>query len=322
MSWNNSGEPRFGIHSIDHFALEVPSLSEAARFFGAFGLRALESAGKVELRSVGSDHTWARLYEGPQRRMAYLSLSCYEEEFHGLCEQVQAAGARDAGASPYVDGSGRWFLDPDENLVQLKVGPKTTPSRPSATVQERRVPGKRGVLARGAVKTVHPRRLSHAVMFTSSVDRSVSFYRDVLGMRLSDRSRDAVAFMHGRHGSDHHLLAFVASSSKGWHHSAWDVADVNEVGAGAEQMRKAGYFEGWGTGRHVLGSNFFHYVRDPWGSFAEFSAEMDFVPVGTQWPAADHPPEDSLYLWGPSLPDNFVTNSEAPDGKPSNQAHP
>src|SRR5258706_9801897 len=115
MSWNNSGEPRFGIHSIDHFALEVPSLSDAARFFGAFGLRAVESTRKVELRTVGSDHTWARLYEGPQRRMAYLSLSCYEEEFRGLCEQVQSAGARDAGASSYVDGSGRWFLDPDEN---------------------------------------------------------------------------------------------------------------------------------------------------------------------------------------------------------------
>lgn len=28
------------------------------------------------------------------------------------------------------------------------------------------------------------------------------------------------------------------------------------------------------------------------------------------WPAADHPPEDSLYVWGPGLPDDFITNRE------------
>ncbi len=86
---------------------------------------------------------------------------------------------------------------------------------------------------------------------------------------------------------------------------------MDEVGRGAEQMRDAGYKEGWGTGRHVLGSNYFHYVRDPWGSFAEYSAGMDFVPMGMTWQAGDHPPEDSLYLWGPELPDYFVHNSEA-----------
>jgi len=44
-------------------------------------------------------------------------------------------------------------------------------------------------------------------------------YRDVLGLRLSDRSGDLVAFMHGIHGSDHHMIAFVKSDGPGLHQS-------------------------------------------------------------------------------------------------------
>ena len=77
-----------------------------------------------------------------------------------------------------------------------------------------------------------------------------------------------------------------------------------------EQMRAAGYELGWGVGRHVIGSNYFYYARDPWGSYAEFSYDIDFIDAATDWPAADYPPEDSLNLWGPALPDSFITNHE------------
>src|SRR5439155_17179628 len=311
MSWNAPGESRYGIHSIDHFALEVPSLAEADRFFSSFGLRVNSFESRLELRTFDDPHTWARIHVGARRRMAYLSLGCYAEEFEGLSEQVQATGAPAAKGVPYVDGHGLWFFDPDGNLLQLKAGPKTTASAVPLRDAVVRRAGQRGVLPRRQANAVNPRRLSHVVMYSSDVERSVVFYRQALGLRLSDRSRDAVPLMHARHGSDHHLVAFVSGGSKGWHHSAWDVASIDEVGAGAEQMRKAGYTQGWGTGRHVLGSNYFHYVRDPWGSFAEYSADMDFVPMGTVWPAGDHLPEDSLYLWGPDLPSDFVRNTEA-----------
>lgn len=154
------------------------------------------------------------------------------------------------------------------------------------------------------------------MLFTPDVDRAVRFYRQAAGVRLSDWSRDIVAFTHGRHGSDHHLLAFVKSGARGWHHSSWDVASVDEVGLGADQMRRAGYVEGWRTARHVLGSNYFHYVRDPWGSFAEYSADIDFIPAGAEWGAEESEPEDSLYLWGPDVPPYFVLNTEAPPAPP------
>jgi catechol 2,3-dioxygenase-like lactoylglutathione lyase family enzyme len=171
-------------------------------------------------------------------------------------------------------------------------------------------PGKGAAPSRSAAAAVHPRHLSHVLLFTPDVDAQVAFYRDVLGLRLSDRSADIIAFMHGPHASDHHMLAFAKSDHPGYHHSSWDVGSIDDVGLGAERMRGAGYAKGWGVGRHVIGSNYFYYVQDPWGSWAEYSFGIDFVPADVEWPAGDHQVEDSFYVWGPPPPDDFVVNRE------------
>ncbi len=132
----------------------------------------------------------------------------------------------------------------------------------------------------------------------------------MLGLRLSDRSGDMIAFMHGIHGSDHHMIAFVKADGPGLHHLSWDVPSINEIGLGAMQMADKGYVAGWGLGRHVLGSNYFHYVRDPWGSYAEYSSDIDYIPVDQDWKSGDHPPEDSFYVWGPTPPADFAFNHE------------
>lgn len=158
---------------------------------------------------------------------------------------------------------------------------------------------------------MHPRRLSHVLYFSPDVPRIIDFARDVLGLALSDQSRDIIAFMHSVHGSDHHLVAFAKSDRPGMHHSSWDVGSIDEIGRGSEQMRAGGYTEGWGVGRHVLGSNYFYYVQDPWKSWAEYSFDIDFIPPGANWKAGDFPPEDSLYVWGPGVHPEFITNFES-----------
>ena len=157
---------------------------------------------------------------------------------------------------------------------------------------------------------MRPRRLSHVLLFTPDVRAPSRFYEDVLGLRLSDRSGDLIVFMHGAHGSDHHLIAMAKSNGPGLHHRAGTSASIDEVGRGMEQMSPPATRAAGASGRHVLGSNYFHYVRDPWGSYAEYSFDIDFVPGDLDWPAADHPPEDSFYVWGPAVPEDFITNYE------------
>lgn len=300
------------VHSIDHYALAVPDLAVARHFHEAFGLR-VEADGDGLNLYAADGHRWARCVPGPARSLAYLSLNCYAADFDGLVAQAMAAGARPASAAS-TDADGLWFFDLDGHLIQLRTGPKTSPDTKLAAHDNSSPANVRGALTRSEVSTVQPRRLSHVLLFTPDVARAVAFYNAALGLRLSDRSLDLIAFTHAPHGSDHHLLAFAKSSARGWHHAAWDVPGVNDVGQGAAQMAAAGYAEGWGTGRHVLGSNYFHYVRDPWGSFCEYSADIDFVPAGADWDGGAYAPEDSLYQWGPPVPANFIVNSEAVSG--------
>lgn len=299
------------VHSIDHFALYVPSIDDAARFFRAFGLDvAMAGAQGRELEIKAIDgHRWARILPASGKCLAWLSFNCFEADLDALRAQVQAVGVTiETGSVP--DSAGFWFRDPDGNLVQVKVGPKTSPSSKPQCVLSGSAADERGSHTRSESKAVRPRRLSHVLLFSPDVPRAVDFYGRTLGLRLSDRSLDIIAFTHAPHGSDHHLVAFAKSGARGWHHSAWDVDNVNLVGEGASQMAAAGYTKGWGTGRHVLGSNYFHYVEDPWGSFCEYSADIDFISAGHPWPAGDFPPEDSLYLWGPQVPENFIRNTE------------
>lgn len=306
-----TGRKGASVHSIDHFALNVPSIEEAERFYAAFGLqvtRAGSERAELELRAADG-HRWARILPAAGKSLAYLSFNCFEPDFQTIRVQTERAG----GVIQAPTGAeGFWFRDPDGNLVQVKIGPKTSPSAKQPSLVSGSAADARGSHTRSQSQTVRPRRLSHVLLFTPDVLRAVAFYEEALGLRLSDKSIDIIAFTHAPHGSDHHLVAFAKSTARGWHHAAWDVENVNQVGEGASQMAAAGYVKGWGTGRHVLGSNYFHYVEDPWGSFCEYSADIDFVSAGHEWPAGDFAPEDSLYLWGPAVPANFVHNTEAP----------
>lgn len=304
---------RVGVHSIDHFALNVPSVADAERFFSAFGLdvtRIGSHAEELELRAADG-WRWGRVLPGAGKSLAYLSFNCFENDLEAIRKQVLAADVRLVAGYLVGDSEGFWFHDPDGNLVQVKVGPKTSPNAKLACVVAGCAADERGSHTRSLSKAVRPRRLSHVLLFTPDVPKAVDFYSKALGLRLSDKSMDIIAFTHASHGCDHHLVAFAKSNARGWHHCAWDVEDVNQVGEGASQMAAAGYRKGWGTGRHVLGSNYFHYVQDPWGSFCEYSADIDFVSAGHDWPAGDFPPEDSLYLWGPDVPEDFVRNTDS-----------
>ena len=299
------------VHSINRFVVSVPDLEVAERFYSAFGLDVRRVSDRVDLYTLDNPHCWGSLYAGgPTKRLEYLSFGVDEADLPAWRAKVASSGAGCA-PHPLSDGSGLWLSNPDGTPLQLRVAPKVSPSARLAHAERPVVaPGQGAAPARSRVAQVRPKQLSHLLFFTPDVPRMLAFCRDVLGLRLSDHNADFIAFIHTPHGSDHHLVAFAKSNAPGLHHSSWGVSSLDDVGAGAEQMRMAGHHKGWGLGRHVLGSNYFHYVRDPWGSYAEYSFDIDFVPHDLDWPAADHPPEDSFYVWGPAVPEDFITNYE------------
>lgn len=299
------------IHSIDHFALEVPDLAEARRFYQTFGLDVRDQDGGLALYTQGNPHRWARLLPAPAKRLQYISFGIFSEDEAAFAAHLDASGVKRITPPAGASAEGLWIEGFDGLPLNVVVAEKVTAATKSAFEAISVGPGECAAVFNSAAPITRPRRLSHFAIYTSDVIAATAWYERVLGLRLSDGSGPVVAFLHGAHGSDHHLLALVASSHCGLHHSSWDVGSVQEVGLGSAQMLRAGYKQGWGVGRHVLGANYFYYASDPWGSHAEFSADIDFIPADVEWPAnANHDPGDSFYLWGPDLPEGFITNTE------------
>lgn len=307
----STGTGLLGVHSLDTFSFSVPDLAQADAFHRSFGLTTRLRDGALELLTEGSDHVWGRIVEGAKKALSYLSFGIYEEDLERFKLHLKANGIRQVDPPMGLESNGLWVRDFEGTLVELKVASKSSPDEKSHGTMVSSAPGVAGAPKRSAGGLVIPSRMSHILLFTSDVDRAVSFYTRVFGLGLSDRAGSDIAFLHGKHGSDHHMVAFVRSTAPGIHHTSWDVPSVHQVGLGAMNMADRGYSEGWGLGRHVLGSNYFHYVRDPWGSYAEYSCDMDYIPRDIDWTAANHDGEDAFYIWGPKPPADFGVNHEA-----------
>jgi catechol 2,3-dioxygenase-like lactoylglutathione lyase family enzyme len=309
--------PLLAVHSVDEFVFSVPDLDEARHFYSSFGLDVRDEDGALALYTFGHPHRWARILPGgASKRLLWLSLGIHGEDAPRFDRHLAEREIRGIPAPPGASNDGIWIDGPDRTPIQLRVAEKSSPSQPAP----REFPSEHGnhgrAPSRSRTPPVRPLYLSHILLFSADVEAARRFYEEVLGLRTSDHSGSAIAFMHTPHGSDHHLIALAKSGGGGLHHSSWCVPSIDAVGLGMQQMQQAGYEKGWGVGRHVLGSNYFRYVRDPWGSYAEYSFDIDFVEAGNTWPSADHLGEDSLYVWGPSVPEDFIVNHELQENAP------
>jgi catechol 2,3-dioxygenase-like lactoylglutathione lyase family enzyme len=302
------------IRSLQHIALTVPDATVGKKFYGDFGLEGREDGKRIIMRCHGRDQDQVVLVEGPKKRMHHICFGARADAIAGLKQRLEKEGVALLDAPKETPGDGLWFHDHDGLLVNVRA----TEPAPWLPAPEWKI-NNPGNLNRAGVAghpkrdiPVRPRRLGHTLRFSPNIDKQVDFYTRVVGMRLSDRSQDIVAFMRsGDGGSDHHVLGFIKSDRPGYHHASFEVANIDEIGVGACRLIEKGYRNGWGFGRHVIGSNFFHYIRDPWGSLVEYFCDIDYIPGDANWQPTNYPPEDSLYVWGPGVPDDFGRNFEA-----------
>lgn len=306
----SAGNGAIGVHSLDHFALIVPDLKVAQDYYTEFGLDVRERSSFLELRTYGTDHIWGVVVEGPRKRLHHFSFGCFAEDLPQFKSRLEGNGIALVDAPAGLESNGIWFQDHNGLLLEIKVAPKSSADSKMCGSWQSSAEGIPGAPVRAKAPIARPRRMSHMLSFTADIEKAISFYSANLGLRLSDRA-SAVGFMHGIHGSDHHILAFAQSTAPGLHHSSWDMPRIDDIGLAAMRMADKGHAKGWGLGRHVLGSNYFHYIQDPWGSFTEYTCDIDYIASGQNWETGHHNDEDSFYLWGPTPPEDFVVNHEA-----------
>ncbi len=295
--------------------LEVPDINTGVRFYTDAGLVADVQGDVAQLRCEGQDRDSVVLLGGYDRkRLHHISLRA--DELDGITAAVPVHGGKVVAAPEGFEDNGLWIEDPhgmlihlSERLADAELVAAETPfevNAPGRVVRKRRS----AVLPQSAYAPAKPLRLGHILVFSPDVPGSVAFMTGALGMGLADHAEDIIAFTCARKDSDHHVVAFAKSPGVGFHHASFQVHDPDEVGRGGRSLlAKAGRGD-WGFGRHTIGSNFFHYIQDPWGSWFEYFSDMDHIDDYSLWTPTNYGMEDSLASWGPAAPHDFVHNYE------------
>jgi catechol 2,3-dioxygenase len=145
-----------------------------------------------------------------------------------------------------------------------------------------------------------PARLQHLVLASTNADGMLSFYRDIVGFRLTDRVTDGSGSMRTcflRTDHEHHSLAIFLADSKRLDHHCYETSDWNSIRDWGDHFASLRVPVEWGPGRHGPGNNLFVFIHDPDGNWVEISAELEEVtadrPVGS-WPHE----ERTLNSWG------------------------
>ena len=79
-----------------------------------------------------------------------------------------------------------------------------------------------------------PRKLGHVLYTTPDFEASMRFLTDVLGFKISDTSAGMIAFL--RCSTDHHNVGLINAPVPFFHHSSWQVNDLDEIGQGAQTL--------------------------------------------------------------------------------------
>lgn len=299
--------------------LEVPQVEPGVEFYTDAGMVAQIDGQVAQLRCPGQSRPSVVLLGGfGRKRLHHVSLRA--DALDELAAAVPRAGGQVVPAPAGFGTDGLWVEDPHGGLFRLVEharDPELVPGDPFEINAPGRIIRTRrsAILPGSAYPPVKPLKLGHVLLFSPDVPASVRFVTEGLGMGLADHAQDVIAFCCARADSDHHVVAFAKSSGVGFHHASFQVSDPDEVGRGGRALlAKAGRGD-WGFGRHTIGSNFFHYIQDPWGSWFEYYSDMDFIDDYGLWTPTNYGMEDSLASWGPAVPHDFVHNYEA-DAEP------
>ncbi len=289
------------MHRIASITLGVPDLDAAAAFYTDFGLIPL------------GDHRFATLDGGEQLKLAPSPVRRLLEYGVGVDDpdDISRASSRlsaldvphsagEAGLSVFDEGSG----------VTITVSQRDRYSPGAYEVPAHNAPGtvvRHNERAPGSVREglVQPRKLGHVVFGTTDIERTEKIVLDGLGFKISDTIKHVGHFV--RCSTDHHNLMVQRAPFQFMHHTSWQVDDVDEVGRGAARMLEADPARHvWGLGRHNVGGNFFWYLRDPAGNFAEYYSDLDVIDDDEAWDPEVFGGRKSLAAWGPHMPPSFL----------------
>ena len=234
-----------GVTQLGYLGIGVRDVDEWERFAtGVLGLQAngRGSDGSLFLRMDEYHHRFVIQPNGNDD-VAYIGWQATNEgSMQEIAERLKAAGVEvHQGTSSEAEDRRVegliTFPDPSGIPIEVYFGPPISFDDPfnSPRPISNFVTGDQG--------------LGHAVLYVDDADQSVRFYRDLLGLRVSDYIR-SMTFFHCN--PRHHSLALMESkSAKRLNHFMLQVESINDVGATHDLCQDQGVPIVRGMGRHT-----------------------------------------------------------------------
>jgi len=156
---------------------------------------------------------------------------------------------------------------------------------------------------------LRPRRLGHVSLKAPDPPGAAAFYREVLGLRLSEQIGDGLFFL--RVSTEHHNVGLRGGDRADLHHLGFEIEGWHVLQPILDRMAELGHTVEYGPGRHRPGNNIFTYLRDPSsGLRLELFADMAHIPDAAaheppRWEAGDRMTK-TINRWGPTPPESFL----------------
>ena len=162
--------------------------------------------------------------------------------------------------------------------------------------------------------------LGHVVISANEPERSMAFYRDLLGFRLSDRIACDIhgyavdiTFFHG--GPRHHSVAIGGPQRKRVHHFMLEVASMDDVGLAFDRALRGGVRITQTLGRHPNDRMFSFYAKTPSGFHFEYGWGGRTVDDATWKPTT----YDHISEWGHQAPEMLAPKPRTPTTEKTNE---
>ena len=260
----------------EHFATEILGLES----------NGIDSDGNLTLRMDEYSHRFI-VSPGGKDDVEFVGFQVTDEPaLHQIAEQLRQAGVEvtvgtgDEAKSRRVEGFIK-FEDPDGTPTEVYYGPPISFDRPfnSPKAVSGFVTGDQG--------------LGHVVYYVEDLDRAIKFYRDVLGMKISDFIRN-LAFFHCN--PRHHTLALIEAKNtpKKLNHFMLQTQSMNDVGAAYDLVQDLEMDITRGLGRHTNDHMTSFYVKTPSGFDVEYGWGARTVDDAT-WQVQRH---EKGSIWG------------------------
>jgi catechol 2,3-dioxygenase-like lactoylglutathione lyase family enzyme len=260
--------------------LRLPDAAGAAAFLeSVWGLVPAGKLGAARYFRGTGDHPYIfSLTESPSRAMGAVTFAGSPREVAEAEARARAGKHRVRSASAFdVPGGGGGFdVEGPEGHVYRLVAEEAKPAALAGPDQ--------------------PVQITHVVLNCRDVAALERFSVNVLGFRVSDRTR-MMTFV--RCNRKHHALAYAHADASTLNHVAFEMPGIDAAMRGLSRMREAGFDTVWGPGRHGPGNNVFNYFVAPFGAVIEYTAEVS--EVGDDYKVGG--PED--WKWPPGRIDHW-----------------